>query len=132
MDERLRLLVSKISKMESEKAASWIIENYPVESKQFGEALLLLPHRSWRREDQKRLAMYYFSKLPFASDRGYQAFASFMSIRLLLECVEKNLPKIEERIDLLLYNLIPVLKRAAKNDNDRQQISDFEKKMRAI
>ncbi|TBU86517.1 hypothetical protein [Phytopseudomonas dryadis] len=132
MNEQLRALSARISKMESAEAADWLMHEYPIESASYGEALLLLPHRSWKRNDQKRLAKYYFEKLPFASSRGYEAFTAFMSVRLMLDCMRDCLPKQKDQIDLLLYNAIPPLRRAAKNDADRQLIGEFEKEIRAV
>ena len=78
MNERQKLLCAQLAEMGSEQAAEWLMTKYPVESIGYGEALLLIPHRSWKRSDQKRLAQYYFRKLPFSGARGYEAFASFM------------------------------------------------------
>jgi hypothetical protein len=60
--------------------------------------------------------------LPFSGARGYEAFASFMSVRTFLDCVKERLPMSASDASLLLYYLIPVLNRAAKNDSDRQLI----------
>ncbi len=71
MDERQKVLCAQFVKMGSEQAAEWLINRYPVDSIDYGEALLLIPHRSWRRSDQKRLAQHYFRKLPFSGAGGY-------------------------------------------------------------
>lgn len=130
MSEKNRKLCAIISKMESAEAADWLMREYPIESKDYGEALLLLPHRSWKRSDQKRLAKYYFSKLPFASSRGYEAFTAFMSTRLILDCMKEYLPKDKGQLDLLRYNAVPALMRAAKNETGHQLIQDFEEQIR--
>ncbi|NVZ21519.1 hypothetical protein [Pseudomonas costantinii] len=111
--------------MSSDQAADWLITKYPIESADWGEALLLIPHRTWKRSDQKRLAKYYFKKLPFSGPRGYESFAAIMSIKLLLGCVAEAIPTEASRVELLLYYLIPALTGAAKNDSDRQLIRDF-------
>ena len=80
MDERQRVLCAQLVSMSSDQAADW------------GEALLLIPHRTWKRSDQKRLAKYYFKKLPFSGPRGYESFATIMSIKLLLGCVAEAIP----------------------------------------
>ncbi|WP_223875552.1 hypothetical protein [Xanthomonas sontii] len=125
MNEKQRILCMQLAKMDSEQAADWLMEKYPIGSMDYGEALLLIPHRSWKRPDQKRLARYYFRKLPFASARGYEAFASFMSTGHLLDCVKERLPMSDSNTDLLLYHMIPVLNRFAKNDSDRKIIAEF-------
>jgi hypothetical protein len=125
MDRKQKLLCKQLAKMESEQAADWLMNMYPTESTDWGDALLLIPHRSWQRADQKRLARYYFNKLPFASQRGYEAFSSFMSIKTILECIKERLPMDVCNMNLLLYYSISVLNKTAKNDLDRQLISKF-------
>ncbi len=125
MDERQRALCAQLVKMNSDQAADWLMTKYPIESADWGEALLLIPHRTWKRSDQKRLAKYYFRKLPFSGPRGYESFAAIMSIKLLVDCVAEAIPAEASRVELLLYYLIPILNRAAKNDSDRQLIRDF-------
>ena len=73
--------------MTSDQAAAWILSRYPLASDNWGEALLLLPHRSWKKPGQKRLADYYFKKIPFSSARGYEAFASIMPVKLMVACI---------------------------------------------
>lgn len=125
MDERQRALCAQLVKMSSDQAADWLMTKYPIETADWGEALLLIPHRTWKRSDQKRLAKYYFRKLPFSGSRGYESFAAVMSIKLLVGCVAEAIPVEESRIELLLYYLIPVLNGAAKNESDRQLIRRF-------
>lgn len=125
MDERQRVLCAQLVSMSSDQAADWLITKYPIESADWGEALLLIPHRTWKRSDQKRLAKYYFKKLPFSGPRGYESFAAIMSIKLLLGCVAEAIPTEASRVELLLYYLIPALTGAAKNDSDRQLIRNF-------
>lgn len=125
MDERKRLLCEQLVRMESKQAADWLMSHYPIDSEDYGEGILLMPHRSWKRSDQKTLAQYYFMKLPFSGSRGYEAFASFMSVKLFLDCVRERFPMDESDKDLLLYYLIPILKNSAKSDSDRHLIDDF-------
>ncbi|HDZ6665916.1 TPA: hypothetical protein RS469_004540 [Pseudomonas aeruginosa] len=125
MDERQKVLCAQLVKMGSEQAAEWLINRYPVDSIVYGEALLLIPHRSWRRSDQKRLAQHYFRKLPFSGAGGYEAFASFMSVKTFLDCVRERLPMSASDASLLLYYLTPVLNKFAKNESDRQLIMNF-------
>ncbi|HEK9095786.1 hypothetical protein [Pseudomonas aeruginosa] len=125
MDERQKVLCEQLVKMGSEQAAEWLINRYPVDSIDYGEALLLIPHRSWRRSDQKRLAQHYFRKLPFSGAGGYEAFASFMSVKTFLDCVRERLPMSASDASLLLYYLTPVLNKFAKNESDRQLIMNF-------
>ncbi|MDA7087043.1 hypothetical protein PH586_11670 [Pseudomonas sp. SA3-5] len=130
MNERQKILCAQLAKMESKQAAEWLINRYPVDSIDYGEALLLIPHRSWKRSDQKRLAQHYFIKLPFSGAGGYEAFASFMSVKTFLDCVRERLPMNASDASLLLYYLIPVLNKAAKNDSDRQLIMNLVNEIR--
>ncbi|AXO87790.1 hypothetical protein DZC75_07100 [Pseudomonas parafulva] len=122
MNERQKHLCVQLAKMGSEQAAEWLMTKYPIESIDYGEALLLIPHRSWKPSDQKRLTRYYFRKMPFSGAGGYEAFASLMSIRNFLDCVKERLPMSASDASLLLYYLIPVLNKTAKSGSDRQLI----------
>ncbi len=125
MDNRLKALCTELGKMTSSQAADWLIATYPVDGAEHATAIALLSHRSWKRADQARLAKHYFKKLPFASSRMYEAFASFMSIELLVGSIRNQMPTDGSDINLLLYHLIPVLERSAKNDADRELIKAF-------
>jgi hypothetical protein len=125
MNESKRYLCEQLVGMDSKRAADWLMSEYPIDSESYGEAILLIPHRSWKRSDQKRLAHYYFMKLPFSGPGGYEAFSSIMSIKSLLECVRARLPMTESDKNLLFYYLAPVLRDSAKNDGDHQMIDDF-------
>lgn len=125
MDKRQRALCTQLAKMSSDQAADWLLANYPLESSDWGEALLLIPHRTWKRPDQMRLAKYYFKKLPFSGPRGYESFAAIMSIKSLLDCISEAIPAEKSRIDLLLYYLTPTLNRAAKSDSEKELIKQF-------
>ena len=122
MDTRFRMLCLKLRNMTSPQAADWLIDTYPISDSGYGEAIHLIPHRSWKRTDQIRLARYYFQKIPFANAKGYEVFASFMSFKIFVGIIRENYPSEESRKELLLYYLIPVLESAAKTDSDRELI----------
>ncbi|GFM84602.1 hypothetical protein PSCICO_00010 [Pseudomonas cichorii] len=125
MDEKQKKLRAQLARLSSAQAAEQLINMYPLESMDFGEALLLIPHLSWKQSDQKKLARHFFKKLPFASARGYEAFSSIMSVKNMLECVRERFPMSPSDMNLLFYHLIPVLSLAAKNDRDHQLILAF-------
>lgn len=125
MDARLTSLCKEIVKMTSDQAAAWIMSEYPINSEHWSEALVLIPHRSWKKSEQRLLAEYYFKNVPFSSGRGYEAFASIMSIKLMIARLKDAVPRDPARCDLMQYYLIPVLERFAKNDTDRMAINDF-------
>lgn len=127
MDERLRKLCSELRSMDSESAITWIMEKYPITEDSWGEAVLLLPHRSWEKKDQLKLANYYLSRVPFASARGYEAFASFMSVSALVGVLRKYIPSEPSDRDLFRYYVIRVLENAAKHEKDKKLVKDFSK-----
>lgn len=125
MDTHLKELAERIGRMTSEEAADWLIANYPVEKANYGDAISVVSHRSWRRADQVRIAKHYLKKIPFASAKPYEAFASFMSIRSFLQVVEEYVPEGNAEKSLLLYYLKPVLQQAAKNNTDHELVAAF-------
>nr|WP_063571472.1 hypothetical protein [Luteibacter rhizovicinus] len=125
MDTQLKALSEKLGRMTSEDAANWLLTNYSVDEAGYGDAMALINHRSWQRSEQIRLAKHYFRKLPFASSKPYEAFASFMSLKLFLKTVEECMPASEEDKKLLMYHLSPVLQKAAKSDSDRELVAAF-------
>lgn len=125
MDDRLKMLSAKLGRMTSAQAADWLIETYPVSGSEYGEAIALMPHRSWKRPDQVRLARHYLQKMPFANSKPYEAFGSFMSFDLFLKMLREQLPCNKADVDLLLYHLSPVMSRLAKNDADRESMKSF-------
>lgn len=116
--------------MASADAATWLMLRYPLHDKNYGDAITLIAHRSWKRSDQIRLAEFYLRKLPFASSRVYECFASFMSLELLMKVIEKYWPSDMSNADLLLYYLLPVLNKHAKSESDRKLISALSDKTR--
>lgn len=125
MNEFQKKSIMKIARMSSEDAAQWVVENYPISANNYGDAFFYVCHRTWKVPDQKKLARYYFKKLPFSSERGYEAFASIMSMRNLICCVKELLPSTASDKDLLLYHLLPVLNKFARNEGDQQLVFDF-------
>ncbi|WP_157969779.1 hypothetical protein [Pseudomonas huaxiensis] len=125
MNEKQRLECSQISDMSSEQAAEWIMNRYPLHSSDYGEAFILIPHRSWSRSEQRKLANYYLRKIPFAGGRSYESLASIMPARVLLVEVYKYLPDNKLDLELLIYYLTPALLKCARADQDVQAVEDF-------
>lgn len=125
MDERLKSVCRDLLAKTSENAASWILETYPLSSQSYGEAFLLIPHRSWARKDQARLAGYFLKKVPFASSKPYEALLSVMSADLFLSILREHLPMNEDDLQLLAYNLRPVLKKAIGDSKADEAIDSF-------
>lgn len=119
-DEYLEAQSAELKRVSSEEAATWLMDQYPVNNPDYGRALLLLRSRSWKRTDQIRLARYYFQKIPFASSRPYEVFATFMSIQQLTKAIKENMPTSEADLDLLRYHLEPVLRKSCKSSSDQE------------
>lgn len=45
--------------MSSAQAADWLTGAYPLDSDDWGEAMVLLPHRSWGKTEQHQLADHF-------------------------------------------------------------------------
>lgn len=114
-----------IKEMTSSNAASWLIENYPIDSKNYWESFDLIKSRSWKKADQIKLADYYLQKIPFASKRPYEIFLSFMSVSSFLSSLKRNIPTDFSDVNLLVYHLRPVLENKAISDNDIALVRDF-------
>ena len=120
----------RLAGMSSSDAATWLMETFPLDREGWGEALVLMPHRSWKRADQLRLARYYLSRIPFAGPRGYEAFLSFMSVPRMLAVLKEHLPADPDERSLLAYYLGPLLARTARSATDSAAADDFLERLR--
>lgn len=125
MDNTLKAISQELRKMTSSQAADWLIKTYPADDPKYGDALQLIPHISWKRADQIRLARHYLKKMPFASSKVYEIFASFMSFELFVKVIQEQLPIDKSDINLLLYHLRPVLEKSAKTSSDHELMRSF-------
>ena len=112
--------------MSSEEAATWILSKYKFENNNWGEVFIIIPHRSWEKSDQIRLAEYYLKNIPFANPRGYESFLSFMSLNNFVNTIQKYLPQNKTKKELLKYYLLPLLNKKANSENDKNTISQLE------
>ena len=125
MDEKQREICDHLRQLSSADAATWLMEQFPIAANSWGEALAAMPHRSWKKPEQIRLANYYLAKVPYASARGYEAFASFMSTARLISALRQHIPSTADDKRLLAYHLIPVLQRKATSDSDQALVRGF-------
>ena len=125
MNELERSQIKMLNRMSSEDAATWLMTEYPIDSPGYGVAIKLLAHKSWKKSDQLRLARYYFQKIPFASIKTYEVFASFMSIPSFLGVVKEYIPTEKNKLDLLLYYLRPVLEGRVRRVSDAKLVERF-------
>lgn len=129
MDAVHRDLVKKLRNMGSSDAATWLLENCPLGSANVGSAYRVIPHLSWKRPDQFRLARHYLNNLPHAHPGAYRGFASFMSLRNFLLVVEENMSEIaDDRLSLLFYYLLPILKAKSRSADNKALVADFIKR----
>lgn len=125
MDQRLRSAVNDLRKLGSSEAADWLMAHHPFDSESAGEALIMASHLSWKKADQLRLADHYLSKLPFASARPYEVFASMLPVHRLVAILKGRIPSEEADRDLLWYHAGPVLTRSAKTAQDREAVQSL-------
>ncbi len=111
--------------MGSNEAAEWLMAHHPVDSESAGEALIIASHLSWKKADQLRLADHYLSKLPFASSRPYEVFASMLPVHKLVAILKDKMPSNEADRDLLWYHAGPVLARASKTVQDTEAVQNL-------
>ncbi|WP_157064337.1 hypothetical protein [Methylobacterium tarhaniae] len=109
--------------MKSADAADWLIDNYPIQNQNWGEAIAIIPHLSWQRADQIKLSDYYLQKIPYASAKPYEAFAKIMKISTLVSILEKYIPCDVSGKNLLAYYSIGALRDMAKTKVDFDAIS---------
>ena len=129
MDAATRQELDELRKLPSHEAADLILERYPLDSAMWGNAITLIELLSWKVPDQVRLAEYYLSRLPHASDRGYSVFLNVMQLERLLAVIERNWPQNAADVDLLLYYLRPALKKASTNDRQAALVADWLQKI---
>ncbi|MCM2565250.1 MULTISPECIES: hypothetical protein [Janthinobacterium] len=122
--------IANLRKIPTDEAVDWLLLNYSVENPDYWKALQIIPHLSWRRGDQIRLAKHYLKKIPFANGKVYDIFLSIMSFKVFIKVMEEKLPIKGENIELLLYYLIPALERYAKTDDEYELLHSFVLKIR--
>lgn len=118
-------LETKLKSLASEDAASYLMETFPIEAENYGEAFKVMGHRSWKKNDQLRLARFYLKKIPFANSKPYEVFASFMSLPNLISVVKEVVTNKPNDSDLLVYYVAPVLKHSIKTEKDRSLVEKF-------
>ena len=128
MDAALKAEVETLRRLESAEAADYVLRTYPLEALQWGRALDLIAHRSWKREDQIRLAEHYLSRIPYASARPYEVFASLLSFADFASIIQRHWPKAECDNGLLCYHLAPLVKRYVEAGADRKLAEELLKK----
>jgi hypothetical protein len=115
----------KLRSLTSSQAADFIINTYQLEDPEYYKAFQLIPRRSWKKEDQIRLALYYLAKMPFAQSGPYEIFSDFMSLHNFIKVIKTCLPNSKQGIELVLYHIEPILHKYEKTLLDRETVKTF-------
>jgi hypothetical protein len=116
---------TKLKVLASEDAASYLMETFPIEAENYSEAFKVMSHRSWKKNDQLRLARFYLKKTPFVNSKPYEVFASFMSLPNLISVVKEAISNKPNDSDFIVYYVTPVLKNSIKTQKDRTLVEKF-------
>lgn len=101
------------------------MDKYPAGALDYGSAIAIIPHRSWERKDQIRLARHYLQRIPFAHGAPYAAFLSFMSVPVFIDVIREHLPRDKGDLSLLMYYLRPALLSKAVTETDKDYAARF-------
>lgn len=82
--------------MDTDKRCDWLLETYSIElNPEYYIAIHLIPHFSWKKGERKRLMMYFFQKMPFASSVPYENFLKVMPLKEFIYCLVKSLQSVD-------------------------------------
>lgn len=112
-----KLIVDHLTQLKGFKsendAIAWLMSNFPAHDGELASvAIKLIPHFSWSRNGQRKLAEFYLpAGFPALVGQFVDCFASFMAIpRLCL--ILKNIAENDvEYSNVLAYHAIPVISR---------------------
>lgn len=110
---------TELKGLASAQAASLLMETFPIESKNYCEAFKVMARRSWKKNDQLRLARFYLKKTPFANSKPYEVFASFMPLPALISVVKEAISNNPDDRQFIIYHVAPVLQKNIKTEKDR-------------
>lgn len=124
MTNALKDIIEKLRNLNNEERCIWLLNEYPLDSKEYYLVFHIIPHFSWGRKDRKILMEYYLSKLPFSSERPYLVFIKISPLSEFLKTIEKIVDsKEDENLDLLTYHLDRILKyEISENEYEKNKI----------
>lgn len=79
----------------------------------------MIPHVSWGRPEQERLANYYLRERPFANPDPYKVFAAIMSFSRFIKIMQGMIPRDSADREMLLYHLRPILENSPQTARDK-------------
>jgi hypothetical protein len=116
---------NQLNELISEDAATLLMETYPITAHNYSEAFIVMNYRSWKQVDQIRLARFYLQKMPFASSKPYEVFASFMALPVFIEIIRELLPNKIDDQKLIAYHLIPVIRKFYNAEKNVDIVNNF-------
>ncbi len=124
MNKDQKILYKKLRSLPDEEALLWIEKEFPaLDGQKVGEALNLIPHRSWKKKSQERLARIYLPFVfPAGISRALDVFGSFMSIEKLTDILWDLFQDDIEKLDLINYHLCHFSKQLT-NSKKRESVS---------
>jgi len=119
MDSKQREIGEKLRKMCSSEAAEWLLENFPE------DGCVYINKRTWKKEEQLRLAEHFLRRVPHANGQCYDSLLSIMALPKFIDVMMKYIPNNDSDRNLLRYYLYPVLQIFSKNDKDQTSIESI-------
>lgn len=116
MDANVQQHANALRSMASDEAADCLVRDYPLGSPDWGVALRLMEHLSFRREDWTRLARHYLARAPYADDQPYRLFLRALGVSRFLSVLAQVMTTNSDRGALLRYHLEPLLRDARGED----------------
>ena len=99
---------NQLRQISSADAVDFLIENLPISYENYShyQAISLLSCRSWKAEDQNRLAEYYFSAMDSFQSSAFIEFLKIIPRDRFIRNFLKKINGVDERdIDLVLYRV---------------------------
>lgn len=122
-------VIKELRSINNEEACNWIMKKYPVDSANFSLVFKIIPHISWSRKVRRKLANYYLSIQPFATEYPYLCFLKVMPLKELLSIIAENLPKDFNKLELVKYHLQTLLKSDDICIANKKELLEFIKKL---
>ncbi len=119
---------SQLRQMSSADAVDFLIENLPISYENYShyQAISLLSCRSWKAEDQNRLAEYYFSAMDSFQSSAFIEFLKIMPKNRFIRSFLKKINGVDEKdIDLVLYRVRSAMFQRGYSLQDMVAIDDL-------
>ena len=104
MTNELKNIIDNLRKLNDREKYLWLLNEYPLENKNYFLVFKIIPHFSWGKKERTLLMEYYLSNLPFSSELPYLAFLKVSPLSeylIILDRIIKN--KDGEDLSLFFY-----------------------------